>query len=178
MPALLLGARQDVMNAVLAELKQIGIEARGTTNLDTAALEFNAREFDVIAFGGGISNDVRERLKNEFTTQHPQVVLLDVFAPVAILQIAAAVRRDAGPKLASHFDVVRRDGSNVVRVHVAADCDLRVQLFQSPVDGKTVLEQRVQRGPIEIAIDDLRYEGPNVVVVTLGGREVYTRRIE
>jgi hypothetical protein len=178
MPALLLGARQDVMDRALAELQRIGIEARGTTNMDTAAVEFNATDFDVVAFGGGISNDVRDRLKREFTAQNPNVTLLDVFAPVAITQIAAALRGNADPKLASGFDVTQRNGSHVVRVDVAADCDLRVQLFQSPVDGKTIVEQRAHPGPFEIAIDDVRYEGPNIVVVTLGGREIHTRRVE
>jgi hypothetical protein len=178
MPALLLGARHDVMDRALAELQRIGIEARGTTNMDTAAVEFNAREFDVVAFGGGISNDVRDRLKREFTAQNPHVRLVDVFAPVAIAQIVAALKPSAEPKLASGFEVTERNGAHVVRVDVAAECDVRVQLFQSPVDGKTVVEQRVSRGPFEIAIDDVRFAGPNIVVVTLGGREIYTSRIE
>jgi len=178
MSALLLGARQDVMDTALAELRKIGIEARGTTDMETAAVEFDAREFDVVAFGGGIANDVRDRLKREFSAQNPQVTLLDVFAPVAIIQIAAALRRDAEPKLASGFDVTQRNGSHVVRVDIAAECDLRVQLFRSPVDGKTVVEQRVESGPFEIAIDASRFEGPTIVVVTLGEREIYTRRIE
>ena len=178
MPALLLGARRDVMDAIIAELQKIGIEARGTTDMDTAAVEFNAREFDVVAFGGGISNDVRERLKREFSAQNPRVALLDVFAPVAIPQVAAALRRDAEPKLASAFDVIQRNGSHLVRLDVAAECDVRVQLFHSPVEGKTILEQRVPSGPFEIAIDNLRFDGPNIVVVTLEGREIYTRRIE
>lgn len=178
MPALLLGARQDVMDAALAELRKIGVEARGTIDMSTAATEFDAREFDVVAFGGGISNDIRNRLKREFRAQNPQVTLLDVFAPVAIIQIAAALRRDAEPKLASDFDVTERNGSYVVRVDVAAACDLRVQLFQSPVEGTTAFDQHVPAEPFELAIDDRKTDGPNIVVVTLGGREIYTRRIE
>jgi hypothetical protein len=177
MPALLLGARRDVMDTIIAQLRDIGIEAWGTTNMDTAASDFNAKDVEVVAFGGGISNDVRERLKKEFTAQNPDVTLLDVFAPVAITQIASALRGNVGPKFASKFEIARRNGSNVVQVHVTADCDLRVQLFQSPVEGRTIFDQRVPAGPFELAIDD-RMEGPNIVVVTLGEREIHTRRVE
>jgi len=178
MPALLLGARRDIMDKIIAQLRDIGIEAFGTTDMDTAASEFNARDVDVVAFGGGISNDVRERLKKEFSAQNPHVTLLDVFAPVAIMQIAAALRGNAGATMATGFEVTRRDGLHIVRVDVITDCDLRVQLFRSPVEGRTLFDQHVPAGPFELAIDDAKTEGPNIVVVTLGEREIYTRRIE
>jgi len=178
MPVLLLGARRDIMDAIIAQLRDIGIEARGTTNMDTAADEFNGRDFELVAVGGGIGNAARERLKSAFSTQNPRIRWLDVFAPVAIAQIADAVYGNTKPRLASRFDIARRDGSSLVQVDVTAACDLRVQVFQSPVEGKTILEQRVPAGRFELALDAAMRDGPNIVVVTLGGREIYTRRVE
>jgi hypothetical protein len=182
MAVLVIGARKDVLDKVKAELRAMGIEALGTTEVETASANFSARSVDLIAFGGGLSNAVRERLKSEFRAQKPQVILLDVFAPVAASQIATALGGERNARrLASGFEVTQRNGAHVVRLDVLEECAVRVQLFHlaDPPSDETIVERHVTAGPFETSISKNRIRGSaSILIVTLGGRESYTHRIE
>ena len=89
---LALGRLPEVLETVLGELAALGIDAVGTTEAKSAPERFDAREFGLITFGGGLRGPVEERLKQRFAEQNPSVRFLDVYAPLAAQQIVDALR--------------------------------------------------------------------------------------
>ncbi|WP_148253466.1 arylamine N-acetyltransferase family protein [Aidingimonas lacisalsi] len=97
---LLLGRAPEVLDTVKQELLELGVDVRGTTDIENAADRFDATEFDLIAFGRGVLGPASDWLKQAFTRQHPQIRFLDTLAPLAVGQILAALTgKDRDPEL-------------------------------------------------------------------------------
>lgn len=92
---LVLGRSQPVLEAVLAELSALGINARGTTAPGRAPDRHNAWDYDLIAFDHGLPDETRQTLKARFRHRNPAVRLLDTTAPLAAYQIVEALRGSA-----------------------------------------------------------------------------------
>jgi N-hydroxyarylamine O-acetyltransferase len=88
---LILGRVPEVLETVMQEVADAGCIVQGSVDAEHAAERFDARNFDLIAFGGGLAGPPSERLKQAFVRQNPQVRLLDTFAPLAASQIVAAL---------------------------------------------------------------------------------------
>ena len=108
---LVLGQAPHVLETVMHELGLLGFEVSGSTRPDRATTDFDARDFDLIAFGGGIDHAVRTAARAAFARQNPQVRLLDTFAPVAVHQIREALNGIRPPvDLERYFERVGYDG--------------------------------------------------------------------
>jgi len=88
---LVLGRAPEVLETVTQELAELGLTVTGSTEPERAAEQFDARDFDLIAFGRGLLGPQSERLKRDFARQNPHIRLLDTFAPTAVRQIALAL---------------------------------------------------------------------------------------
>jgi N-hydroxyarylamine O-acetyltransferase len=88
---LVLGRAPEVLQTVMQELAELGLTVAGSTEPERAAEQFDARDFDLIAFGRGLLGPLSERLKRDFERQNPHIRLLDTFAPAAVRQIALAL---------------------------------------------------------------------------------------
>lgn len=96
---LVLGQLPEVLETVLQELVALGVDAAGTTEAESAPERFDARAFDLIAFGGGLRGPIEERLKGRFADRHPPIRFLDVYAPLAARQIVDALRGPRPPEV-------------------------------------------------------------------------------
>ena len=88
---LILGRAPEVLETVMQEVADAGCIVQGSIEAEHAAEQFDARNFDLIAFGRGLAGPPSERLKQAFVRQNPRVRLLDTFAPLAARQIVAAL---------------------------------------------------------------------------------------
>ena len=88
---LVLGRAPEVLETVTQELAELGLTVAGSTEPERAAAQFDARDFDLIAFGRGLPGPLCEALKRDFARQNPHIRLLDTFAPAAVRQIARAL---------------------------------------------------------------------------------------
>jgi N-hydroxyarylamine O-acetyltransferase len=88
---LVLGRSSEVLETVMQELADAGCAVQGSIDAEHAAAQFDARDFELIAFGGGLRGPLSERLKQAFERQNPKVRLLDTFAPLAAWQIVSAL---------------------------------------------------------------------------------------
>ena len=111
MDVLVIGRNVEVLETVKGGLIAKGIAADGTTDAERASIDFDARDFAVVAFGGGVGSPLRETLKADFRRQNPDVILLDTFAPVAVPHITAAPR-GAGPFVFRIHEREIHDGLN------------------------------------------------------------------
>ena len=182
MNILVIGKSPETLEKILAGLRAKGIAALGTTEIENASVNFNAKDLALVAFGGGVDLPVREKLKREFTQQNPDVILLDTFAPVAIRHIAAALRGDpAKREFTSHIEITEHEGSYIVRLDVMKECDVRVEVYhlRDTLHAETIVEQHVSSGPFEARIDERKIaNGLTMILVTLGESEFYIHRID
>src|SRR5262249_47576343 len=64
------------LHTVKGNLIARGIAADGTTEAERASSDFDARNFALVAIGGGVDGQLRETLKSDFRRQNPDVILL------------------------------------------------------------------------------------------------------
>jgi hypothetical protein len=182
MDVLVIGRNTEVLETVKEGLIARGISADGTTAAERASIDFNARDFAIVAFGGGVGSPLRETLKSEFKRQNPGVILLDTFAPVAVPHITAALRGDTGKReLASRFEISEDDRAYLLHLDLKKECDVSVDAYHAKngFHGTTLGRGRLPAGPFVFRINEQEiYDGLNIILVTLSGIEFYLHRIE
>lgn len=107
---LVIGQDSAVLDMVVGELHQAGIEARGMTAAQAdGAL---TGPFDLIAFGNAIPARQRRALEQEARFHNPDVRFVSVYAPYAAAQVLAAVRNEDAPAidLGAYFDRIGYTG--------------------------------------------------------------------
>jgi hypothetical protein len=148
------GILQDVTQQLVAR----GVSARGSTDAEHAADQFDAMDFDLISFGGGVVGPLNERLRLEFTRQNSQVQFLDMFAPVAVKQIIAALGGPDKPlQYVADFRVAEDGSDYVVTATILQPCEVRIEVhetLEAPLPRVKVVEQSAAApGPFERRID-------------------------
>lgn len=182
MNVLLIGKDPTMLETLQAGLRERGIVAEGTTDMAGAGERFDARNFDLISLGGGVGPVLREQLKRAFEARNPQVIVLDVFAPVAVEQIDQALRgeRDRA-ELASRFEVSEDSTAYRVHLEMTQPSLARVQVYHlgETLDVTTQIERHVDIGPATFHIDASEVRrGVNMLLVTLDEQEFHTHRFE
>ncbi len=182
MDVLVIGRNVEVLETVKGGLIAKGIAADGTTDAERASIDFDARDFAVVAFGGGVGSPLRETLKGDFRRQNPDVILLDTFAPVAVAHITAALRGDPGKReFASRFEITEADGSYLLHLDLKKECDVCVEAYHAKngIHRTTLGQGHLSPGPFLFRIHEPEiHDGLNMILVTLGGSEMYLHKIE
>jgi N-hydroxyarylamine O-acetyltransferase len=107
---LVIGQHHKVVELVVDEVRGAGFEARGMTLSEADGALTGS--FDLIAFGGAITQDLRRSLEREALFHNPQTRFVRVYAPYAASQIIAAARQEdmPGVDLAAYFDRIGYSG--------------------------------------------------------------------
>ena len=180
---LVLGRLPDVMQDVTQQLVARGVSARGSIDAEHAAEEFDAKDFDLISFGGGVVGPLNERLRLEFTRQNSHVQFLDVFAPVAVKQIVAALEGPDKPlRYVANFNVAEDGLDYVMTATILQPCEVRIEVHQTleaPLPRvKVVEESTAAAGPFERRIDaHYRIHG-HMLVMMLNDEECCLHRMQ
>ena len=130
---LLIGRNPTVLVQLAAALATEGFAVTTTNHVDLASQEFNAMEFDLIAFGRGVDEKTNAELKADFLAQNKAILLVDGLAPVIPLlakqiQLALAVRQPT-EKMITHISA-QVDDRLTIQVSLAAACQLTIDLYQ------------------------------------------------
>jgi hypothetical protein len=155
---LVLGRLPEILGDVTQQLVARGVSARGSIDAEHAADQFDAKDFDLISFGGGVVGPLNERLRLEFTRQNSQVQFLDVFAPVAVKQIISALEGPDKPlQYVADFQVAEDGLDYVVTATILQPCTVRIEVhetLEAPLPRlKIVEESAATPGPFERRID-------------------------
>jgi len=155
---LVLGRLPGILQDVTQQLVARGVSARGSTDAEHAADQFDAMDFDLISFGGGVVGPLNERLRREFTRQNSQVQFLDTFAPVAVKQIISALEGPDKPlQYVADFRVAEDGSDYVVTATILQPCEVRIEVhetLEAPLPRVKVVEQSAAApGPFERRID-------------------------
>jgi hypothetical protein len=155
---LVLGRLPEVLQAVTQQLVAHGVSAQGSIDAEHAADLFDAKDFDLISFGGGVIGPLNERLRLEFGRQNSQVQFLDIFPPVAVNQIISALDGPDRPrKFVADFNVTEDGLDYIVKATILQSCAVRIevhQTLQAPLPRVKVIDEfAASPGPFERRID-------------------------
>jgi hypothetical protein len=177
---LAIGRVAAVNQWVVSRLVERGLDAVGAAG-DGDFPELDARGFDLVAIGAGVDAPTRALLKQRFAAQHPGVLLLDAYGPLAAEQIESALRRSEGTAAISELAIDDAGEVWQARVTVARACRLRVELYQHRGSREPaivpVAEVLVTAGAQAFAVAKAR-EGEMQVLVVRADGELEVRRIE
>ncbi|WP_324677927.1 hypothetical protein [Hymenobacter sp. GOD-10R] len=176
---LLLGKRPDVMQRLLRQVHEAGLQAQGSTDLPTFHQQFNALDFDLIGLGGGLEQPERQALLLAFRRHNPAVEVVDLVAPLVVEQLRYHTQKVAAPLLS---DLRVRVPDDVEISFIAADaCRLEASFYHynpQPVE-QVVFAGEVPQGVnvVEISKTSLG-PGPNFVALKTKTGEILAGRIE
>lgn len=180
---LVIGKRADVLERGVAALNAQGHSAVGTLSASPDT-EFHAGDFDLITLGGGVDAATRARLHARFKEQNKDVMVLDVYAPIASQQIAWALRRSSVEgELGSAFSVTEADDAFVARATIERACTLRLDIYSYPggaLEPKVtrVVDTSVTQGTHELRIEEELAREGFMAVLTLNGEEHHLQRLQ
>jgi hypothetical protein len=94
---LLIGKSQLVLDDALAGLRDLGYKAEGTNDFADVTARFDAREVDLVVFGGAVPPDLKAELREEISAINPRVIFIQGLAGIPgliINQVQGAFARD------------------------------------------------------------------------------------
>ena len=93
----LIGKSQLVLDDALAGLRDLGYKAEATNDFADVTARLDAREIDLIVFGGQVPPDLRAELREEISAINPHVIFVQGLAGIPgliINQVQGAFARD------------------------------------------------------------------------------------
>ncbi|WP_437856165.1 hypothetical protein [Sorangium sp. So ce363] len=180
---LVIGKRADILERSVAALNKQGHSAVGTLSASPDT-EFHAGDFDLITLGGGVDAATRARLHARFKEQNKDVMVLDVYAPIASQQIAWALRRSSVEgELGSAFSVTEANDTFVARATIERACTLRLDIYSYPggalePEVARIVDTSVPQGTHEFRIEKQLARDGFMAVLTLNGEEHHLHRLQ
>ena len=99
---LVIGRSETVLSEVVTILREKGYAAGATNEFDRTLDLFDARQLDLVVFGGMVPPDTKEHLREQISTQNLAVAFVQGYAGIPGL-IAAQVGGGSTSKPASTF---------------------------------------------------------------------------
>jgi hypothetical protein len=180
---LVLGKEPSVLQGILGQLEALGIAAQGSIDGEHAADLFDARDFDLIAFGGALLGPVSERLRSEFAQQSPAVRFLDAYAPVTVKQIIWALEDDSTKQwYIADFRVIEDGSDLLVQGTILRPCTVRIDVYRMPDAPPPSMElvdrSEVSAGPFARRIDAWYRTYGHMLVMSLNEHEYCLYRMQ
>jgi hypothetical protein len=94
---LLIGKSQLVLDDALAGLRDLGYKAEGTNDFADVMARFDAREIDLVVFGGQVLPDLKAELREAISAINPRAIFVQGLAGIPgliINQVQGAFARD------------------------------------------------------------------------------------
>ncbi|MVM30630.1 hypothetical protein GO755_11365 [Spirosoma sp. HMF4905] len=150
---LLIGRNPSVLTNLASALINEGFVVKATSVIEQASQDFNAIDFDVVAFGRGVDAATNTMLKASFLSQNPAILFVDGLAPVISLlvkQIKLAIAgKSVAEKVITSFSY---EQTAPLRINVSTriDCQLTIDLYQldaiHTTQQKTIVSKFIKAG--------------------------------
>jgi hypothetical protein len=160
---LLIGKSQLVLDDALAGLRNLGYKAEGTNDFTDVTARFDAREIDLVVFGGQVTPDLKAELREEISAINPRVIFVQGLAGIPgliINQVQGAFARDhQEPVRAPTFTPYERS----IKLTLPGPADVKVTTWWQtsfvPPDPKSdsllLLNDRLAAGDHAVTVPEL-----------------------
>ncbi|QDK77639.1 hypothetical protein EXU85_03130 [Spirosoma sp. KCTC 42546] len=160
---LLIGRNPNVLANLASALTEEGFLVKTTSQVEQASQNFNATDFDVIAFGRGIDAATNTTLRASFLHQNPAILFVDGLAPVIPLLVKQIklelANKSVARQVITNFSCEQTDDTLRINVSTAVDCQLTIDLYQLDAvhhtQQKTIVSEFVTEGSHIFLLDDL-----------------------
>lgn len=128
---LVVGNAPSQNSRVLVELETLGLTVTACDDLPQASNMYDAREFDVVAFGRATLGRIAYEQEQRFRNQNPSIRIVEAIGPLATRQVVGALRHDPrSPRFVATLDVEPTPERGILRAEVLAPCTLRLWVFR------------------------------------------------
>jgi hypothetical protein len=160
---LLIGKSQLVLDDALAGLRDLGYKAEATNDFADITARFDAREIDLVVFGGQVPPDLKAELREEISAINPRVIFVQGLAGIPgliIKQVQGAFARDhQEPVPAPTFTPYERS----IKLTLPGPADVKVTTWWQtsfvPPDPKSdsllLLDDRLAAGDHAVTVPEL-----------------------
>jgi hypothetical protein len=160
---LLIGKSQLVLDDALAGLRDLGYKAEATNHFADVTARFDAREIDLVVFGGQVTQDLKAELREEISAVNPRVIFVQGLAGIPgliINQVQGAFASDhQEPVRAPTFTPHERS----IKLTLPGPADVKVTIWWQtsfvPPDPKSdsllLLNDRLADGDHAVTVPDL-----------------------
>lgn len=130
---LLIGRNPTVLVNLASALIDEGFVVKTTDLVEQAGQNFNAGDFDLIAFGRGVDELTNAMLRSSFLAQNPAICFVDGLAPVIPLLVKqiklGLADKPIAQKVITNFSCQQTESLHI-RVATAINCQLTIDLYQ------------------------------------------------
>ncbi|WP_461112910.1 hypothetical protein [Spirosoma jeollabukense] len=130
---LLIGRNTNVLASLAEALTHEGFVVKTTNLVEQASQDFNAAEFDLIAFGRGVDEQTNTLLKADFLAQRASILFVDGLAPITTLLVKqiqlALADSPLANKVITEFSCQQHERL-IIHITVVTDCQLLIDLYQ------------------------------------------------
>lgn len=174
---LIFGASLEVLQKVMEQVKALGVQVEGSTDVKRAAAQFDANDFDLIVFGSGIVGPISKGLRAEFARQKSDAAFLDTFAPVALKQIEAALKGEhKEQRYVKNFRVADDGGGDyLLQADILEPCRVRIEVYKMGDAPRPriilIAESVVEPGSFECRIDRKQRDYGHIIYTTFNDDE-------
>jgi hypothetical protein len=180
---LVLGRARDALQDVMEQLSASGVSVQGSTDPQYAADLFDARDFDLISFGGAVSDSLNVHLRREFARQNPDVQFLDALAPIAAKQIVSALKGGSPRWQYLARSRLTEDGLDyLLKAVILKPCAVRIEVCRSfgapPPSVELVDQSNADAGFFERRIDARYRTHGHILLFTLNDDEYCLHRMD
>ena len=159
---LLIGKSQLVLDDAVAGLRDLGYKAEATNDFTDITGRFDAREIDLVVFGGQVPPDRKAELREEIAAINPQVIFVQGLAGIPGL----IINQIQGAFTAHHQDPDRAPtytpDDRLIRLSLAEPAQVKVTAWWQtsfvPPDPKSdslpLLDDQLARGDHTVPVPD------------------------
>jgi hypothetical protein len=161
--ALLIGKSQLVLDHAVAGLHDLGYQAEGTNDFTDITSRFDAKQIDVVVFGGQVPPERQDELREEIGAINPRIIFVQGLAGIPGL----IVNQVQGAFGAEHQDPTRAPTyapeERSIRLSLPDAVDVKVTVWWQtsfvPPDPKSdsllLLHERLAAGEHTVTVPDL-----------------------
>jgi hypothetical protein len=170
---LVIGRSENVLSELVTILQENGHAAGATNDFDRTLDLFDAKQLDLVVFGGMVPPDTKDHLQEQITTQNPAVTFVQGFAgiPGLVAQQVEATLSDSTTTPATYNAQSRSIGISLDQPQDVIITAWWHTSFTPPEPKSTshvILHQELPAGAHTITIPDMVPTQASFATVTIG----------
>lgn len=177
---LLIGARAGVLKSLTERLQTEGYHVQWTKKYKKVIDDFWKSEFDLVAFGRGVSEVEKDKIKGVFSTKNSKTIFIEGLAPIIPLlayQIKSELNKDNEKKVMSGFSL-EEDGNNFkIALELSEKAHVKIVQYRQDFFYRThayhFLDTELNKGPYAITVE--RKKSKSFLVVDVNGTEIFIK---
>lgn len=174
---LLVGARKKILRQLEETLAGEGFAVKQTHKYKKVVDEFWDEKFDLVAFGRGVPDVEKDKIKGVFSTKNHEAVFVEGMAPIIpllVYQVKSALAPKDGSKKLKEFKLEQKSEVKLL-LEVDKKSHIKVMLYYLDFWYRThqhcFLNSDLNQGQYSITIEKKRDKA--FLVVDVNGEEIY-----